>query len=252
MNRQDRQNALTAVQEVHALGLLDHQIAQHVGVSLNTVKRYRKLLGLVSNCPRNAAGKLAEQLTAAILRSQGLEVTVAPGHNPRFDLLVSGLRVDVKDGRARPKGAVQFDLRTKRPSNRRQYFYTKDYRRDTDFLALAVVVKGVLTHLYLLPSSLWKRSITVHPEVRQLLLRRLPVGRGGLHGLQPQGRVTLYGKAVRKATTNAGSRSALSSLCQTSGSVESASGWSGSSARSPPQRRPSGLRYSLMFKVMAA
>lgn len=153
----------------HARGLKDHELAALFRVSLSTIKRRREALDLGSNCPGNNIGKLGEQLVARHLSDLGLSVTPTEGHNAPFDLWVNGWRVDVKVGRHRAnpgsgRDAVEFHVPSRRSSNMHEYSYPKDYQRDTDFFALVVLSGQELIHLYLLPASRWKPTITVHPD----------------------------------------------------------------------------------------
>ncbi|GBF07532.1 hypothetical protein DAERI_150050 [Deinococcus aerius] len=153
----------------HARGLKDHELAALFRVSLSTIKRRREALGLGSNCPRNNVGRLGEQLVARHLTDLGLSVTPTEGHNAPSDLLVNGWRVDVKVGhhRANPgtgRDAVEFHVPARRSSDMDKYSYPKNYQRDTDFFALAVLSGQEMVHLYVLPASRWKPTITIHPD----------------------------------------------------------------------------------------
>lgn len=147
----------------HASGLRDRELAQLFGLSLATTKRRKHTLGLGSNCAHNNRGRLAEDLVAAHVRQQGLSVTPAGGHNPPYDLHVNGWRVEVKVGQQRPSGAVQFRLPAQRGSNSNQYRYVKDYQRDADFIALVVLSGARLEAVYVLPTTLWRETITLRP-----------------------------------------------------------------------------------------
>lgn len=153
----------------HARGHTDDELAALFRTSRSTIKRRRNALGLGSNCPRNNAGKLAERLVAQHFTDMGLNALPAEAHQAPFDLLVNGWRVDVKvslDRMTLRSGleAVQFRLPERRSSNMSQYIHHKDYQRDTDFFALAVLNGQELAHLYVLPVSRWQSTVTVHPD----------------------------------------------------------------------------------------
>ncbi|OLV20259.1 hypothetical protein BOO71_0000241 [Deinococcus marmoris] len=94
---------------------------------------------------------------------QGVTVAFAKPGAPA-DLHVGDVRVEVKVMTPRAGGSAQVKLPALRGSNHNQYQYSKDYRRDADILALAVLSGEALSHLYLLPSAYWKPTITVHPD----------------------------------------------------------------------------------------
>ncbi|MDV6373674.1 hypothetical protein [Deinococcus arenicola] len=139
------------------------ELAQQFGISVATVKRHKKALGLGSNCERNNRGTLGERLVAEYLTQHGVEV-VTTRHSAAVDLWADKLRVEVKVMTPRKGGAAQVRLPALRGSNYNQYQYGKDYERDADILALAVLSGEALSHLYLLPSAYWKPTITVHPD----------------------------------------------------------------------------------------
>lgn len=156
-----------AFASAHASGLKDRELAAHFAISLATVKRRRKDLGLGSNCLSNNRGMLGERLVAEYLRDQGMTVTETANKAP-YDLLVNGLRVDVKVGLRRPQASIglpsyQFRLPPLRSSFHASKLYAKHYQRDTDFILLAVLEGDQLKHLYALPVSYWKATITVTP-----------------------------------------------------------------------------------------
>lgn len=134
---------------------------------MSTVKRRREKHGLGSNCPNNNKGQLGEQLVAEYFRQQGLEVTLPAKTGGPYDLLVNGLRVDVKVGQARTtEGGLsyQFRLPVTRSSYRASKTYGKNYAVDADLLALAVLKQDELVHLYLLPCDFWQPTNTVKPD----------------------------------------------------------------------------------------
>lgn len=155
----------------HALGYKDAELAALFSISLATVKRRRQRLGLGSNCPHNNRGKLAERLTEQHFSAAGLEVTPATHHQAPFDLLVNGWRVDVKLGYCRSSrsgtaAAYEFRLEASRSSHFMTHKYSKDYQRDTDFLALVILneQQSGVKCLYLLPASAWQPTVTVRPD----------------------------------------------------------------------------------------
>lgn len=154
---------LSAFISAHAAGHKNQALAKQFHLHVSTVKRLKRRLGLGNNDPRNALGRLGELLVTQTLTAQGLAVTVMPeGH--AFDLLVEGHRLDVKTSATPDGGGYRFRLNERRSSNHAAYQYAKTYQKDTDFLALAVVNAGNLTHLYVLPSALWQPSLRVHPD----------------------------------------------------------------------------------------
>ncbi|MFC6616576.1 hypothetical protein [Deinococcus radiophilus] len=149
----------------HARGLKDAELANQFGISLSTVKRRKRELGLGSNCAHNNRGLLAQRMVAEYLAGEGMSTEVPASHQAPADLLVNGYRVEVKLGYRR-SAAVQFRLPEQRNSFQGQYQYHKDYRKDTDYLALAVLndAEDALEYLYLLPASELQPTITLHPE----------------------------------------------------------------------------------------
>lgn len=147
----------------HAAGMKNQQLADLFGVHVSTVKRHKQRLALSSNDRRNTIGKQGERLVAQELTRHGFQVALMEtGHE--FDLLADGHRVEVKASLTQVDGGHRFRLNTERSSNHDQYRYHKDYRRDSDFIALAVLNIDGIEHLYILPSELWKPSIRVYPD----------------------------------------------------------------------------------------
>ncbi|WP_135228709.1 hypothetical protein [Deinococcus fonticola] len=160
----------TAFMAAHAAGLKDAELAAMFSISRATVKRRRKEFRLGSNCLSNNKGALGEQLVAEFMRREGLNVTETASKAP-YDLLVNGLRVDVKVGLRRPSAHIavpsyQFRLPPLRTSYQASKVYSKDYQRDTDYLALAVIENDQLQHLYTVPTRFWRPTITVTPGSR--------------------------------------------------------------------------------------
>lgn len=147
----------------HTAGAKNGELARQFGISVATVKRHKQALGLGSNCERNNRGKLGERLVAEYLIQHGVEV-IATKHGAAADLWVGNIRVEVKVMYSRSEHAAQVHMPALRGSNHNQYWYPKDYQRDADILALAVLSGEALGHLYLLPSAHWKPTTTVHPN----------------------------------------------------------------------------------------
>jgi hypothetical protein len=105
--------AITALQvqqikDAHTAGMLDPAIAQHAGVSLATVKRYRDRLGLSTHCVTAQRGKLGEQLVAAEAARLGLTVDWHAQESDGHDLLINGQRVDAKAAMQLTDGVWRF------------------------------------------------------------------------------------------------------------------------------------------------
>lgn len=151
------------VQTAHSQGLLDREIASRSGVSLSSVKRIRKDLALPTNCPINRRGRKGEQLVADAARRRGLTVEWRELDGEKFDLIIQGLRVDVKTAAPSPDGRWRFRLPDTRPSFYGQYSYGKDYAADTDLIILAALDTTETTaEFYVLPS----RDLPTHIRVR--------------------------------------------------------------------------------------
>lgn len=119
---------------LHAQGLLNGPLAAELGVSAATLKRLKKRLGLGPNCPRNQLGALGERLFAEAAWAQAYPALQAGGHKHPFDLLVGGVRVDVKTA-VESGGTWRFRLPAWRTSQSGPATH-KDYLRDCDLLAL--------------------------------------------------------------------------------------------------------------------
>lgn len=130
---------LALITEGHALGLNDAAIAQHAGVSLSSVKRYRSRLRLPTTSATQLRGKQGERLLVRLAVKRGLHVVWAPGHNAEYDLVIGSARVDVKASMQRPDGTWRFRLPPARPSFHGEYSYPKDYATDCDLLALVAL-----------------------------------------------------------------------------------------------------------------
>ncbi|WP_019009564.1 hypothetical protein [Deinococcus aquatilis] len=148
------QEQVQRIQEAHQLGHLDPGIAQHAGVSLATVKRYRTQFGLKTNCVTALRGELGEQLMADHAAARGLPVAWRAGHNDKHDLVIAGQRVDAKATMRLADGSWRFRLPSKRKSFYKQYSYPKDYAADCDVIALVALHPGTQSpDFYFLPSA---------------------------------------------------------------------------------------------------
>lgn len=124
------------ITEAHALGLLDCAIAEHASVSLSTVKRVRKQLGLQTHCQTTLRGRLGERIVAEQARGRGLKVEWRRYDNDKYDLIVQGRRVDAKAAMQMKDGTWKFRLPETRRSFHGQYSYQKDYAADCDVVVL--------------------------------------------------------------------------------------------------------------------
>lgn len=149
--------------EAHALGFNNQDIATLLDLSISTVKRYKRALGLSSNDLRNNLGKLGEQLVAHVLTQHGFTVQRMPEGHP-YDLQTEAWRLEVKTSATAVKGSYRFRLNTRRSSNHAQYRYAKDFQRDSDFLLLAIVRETALEHLYCIPTVFWTPNLRVQPD----------------------------------------------------------------------------------------
>lgn len=130
---------LALITEAHALGLTDSATARHAGVSLSSVKRYRKRLGLSSACVTQMRGQEGEQLVAVRAAARSLHVAWRHRHDEGYDLLIEGQRIDAKTTLRRRDGSWRFYLPRVRRSFHGQYTYTKNYAADCDVLALVAL-----------------------------------------------------------------------------------------------------------------
>jgi hypothetical protein len=124
------------IQDGHQHGMLDHELAKHAKISISSVKRYRNMLGLKTNCETTKRGVEGEQLVAFLAQEQGFHVTWPGLHNEAYDLQINGLRVDCKASMQRSDGGWNFSLPSVRPSFYGNYRYPKNYAADCEILAL--------------------------------------------------------------------------------------------------------------------
>ena len=142
---------ISNVQITHAAGQLDAAIA---GVSLSAVKRIRTWLGLMTNCVTAQRGRHGEKVVAQAARTRGLKVEWRTYDAEKHDLLVSGLRVDVKTAMQQPDGTWKFRLPLVRASFGAQYRYPKDYAADCEVIVLCCLYQdGRTPPLYMLSSA---------------------------------------------------------------------------------------------------
>ncbi|QFP77467.1 hypothetical protein [Deinococcus sp. AJ005] len=151
--------AITALQvqqikDAHTAGMLDPAIAQHAGVSLATVKRYRDRLGLTTHCVTAQRGKLGEQLVAAEAARRGLTVDWHARERDGHDLLISGQRVDAKAAMQLTDGLWRFRMHRMRESLFGQYAYRKNYAEDCEVIALVALYPDETPPDFYLLSSL--------------------------------------------------------------------------------------------------
>lgn len=108
MSRLPLPAALQLCADLHAQGLLNHDLSAHLGISVATVKRWKRRLGL--------------------------DVTHAGSLDAPFDLYISGRRVDVKAATYSPAyRGWGFRLPRERSSfNNTARRTAKEYERDCD------------------------------------------------------------------------------------------------------------------------
>lgn len=133
------QAQIQAIKDAHARGALDHQIASAAGVSLATVKRQRKQLGLTTNYLPAQTGALGERLLEAEAHRRGLTTQWRKRSGDGYDLYVAGQRIDVKTSMQHAKGTWRFCLHETRQSFHGRYSYRKDYAADCDYVALVAL-----------------------------------------------------------------------------------------------------------------
>ena len=154
------------ITEAHALGLLDRAIAEHASVSLSTVKRVRKQLGLQTNCQTTLRGRLGERIVAEQARERGLEVEWRRYDNDKYDLIVQGRRVDAKAAMQMKDGTWKFRLPETRRSFHGQYSYQKDYAADCDVVVLVCLYPDERApELYLFGSAGLPGTVRIYPGV---------------------------------------------------------------------------------------
>lgn len=136
--------AITALQvqqikDAHTAGMLDPAIAQHAGVSLATVKRYRDRLGLSTHCVTAQRGRLGEQLVAAEAARLGFTVDWHTRERDGYDLFIGGQRVDAKAAMQLTDSSWRFRTPRIRVSFFGQYAYCKNYAEDSEVIALVAL-----------------------------------------------------------------------------------------------------------------
>ena len=153
-----------AIQLAHADGLLDNAIAERAGVSVATVKRYRTKLGLETHCVTTLRGREGERRVAEVARLAGLEVQWRERDGERHDLIIGGLRVDVKAAMQDENDTWRFSLPTIRASYYGRYSYPKDYEQDCEVVALVCLrLDGLEPSIYLLGTKNLLEEIRIRP-----------------------------------------------------------------------------------------
>lgn len=147
----EREKKLRAL---HALGLTDVKLAQALGVSHATLKRYKQRLGLGSNCVRNNRGELGEQAVLSELHKRGcMAHKTGRGEPHDITVAVGQVRVEVKTAMQRPDGTWRYNLEPRRKSLFGQYRYWKDYRHDSDVTVLVGLYPDGRAEFWLYESS---------------------------------------------------------------------------------------------------
>ena len=160
---------ITQIQLAHAAGLLDGAIAHSAGVSLSTVKRVRKNLGLETNSVTALRGRQGEKVAAQAARTRGLKVEWRTHDTAKHDLVVSGLRVDVKTAMQQPDGTWKYRLPKIRASFGHQYEYPKDYAADCEVIVLCCLyLDGRTPDLYMLSSTALPGTVRIIPGTSHL------------------------------------------------------------------------------------
>jgi len=159
------QTQVQLISEAHTVGLLDLAIAEYAGVSLSTVKRVRKKLGLQTNCQTTLRGRLGERIVAERAQQRGLGVEWRQYDNHPYDLIIQGHRVDAKAAMQLSDGTWKFRLHETRRSFHGRYRYHKDYARDCDVVVLVCLsLDGSEPTLYLFRSVSLPGTIHIHPR----------------------------------------------------------------------------------------
>ena len=160
---------ITQIQLAHAAGLLDGAIAHSAGVSLSTVKRVRKNLGLETNSVTAQRGRQGEEIVAQAARTRGLKVVWRSHDTEKHDLSISGLRVDVKTAMQQPDGTWKYRLPVIRASFGHQYEYPKDYAADCEVIVLCCLyLDGSEADLYMLSSIGLPGTVRIIPGTSHL------------------------------------------------------------------------------------
>ena len=160
---------ISQIQLAHAAGQLDGAIAASAGVSLSTVKRVRTRLGLETHCVTAQRGRHGEGVVAQAARTLGIKVEWRTYNAEKHDLLVSGLRVDVKTAMQQLDGTWKFRLPLVRVSFGARYKYPKDYAADCEVVVLCCLyLDGRTPDLYMLSSIDLPRSLRITAGVSHL------------------------------------------------------------------------------------
>ena len=157
-------NQIRAIELAHADGLLDNAIATRAGVSVATVKRYRKAMGLETNCLTTLRGREGERRVKDAALLLGMTVVWRKRDNAKHDLTINGQRVDVKAAMEEADGSWRFSLPRLRTSYYGRYVYTKDYERDCEAVALVCLrLDGGEPSIYLMNSIGLPKEVRIHP-----------------------------------------------------------------------------------------
>lgn len=133
---------ISIIHSQHAKGAFDNEIASAAGVSLNTVKRYRKELGLHHNNRSNQIGALGEQILFDEAKARGYRVERHKNNRDGYDLIINNFLVDVKTAEMHGRNGFRFRLPARRPSLYGQYDYEKIYADDCHVIVLVCIGKG--------------------------------------------------------------------------------------------------------------
>ncbi|PNY81658.1 sigma-70 region 4 domain-containing protein [Deinococcus koreensis] len=126
-----------AIEQAHAAGLNNPEIAAQTGLSVSTVKRYRAKSNLGGNGLVQQLARFGVQHVTDTARQLGLTVEM-PASGARHDLLIQGRRVDVKAAgmvlspAQTPSPRWQFWFKSSRREEMEEYDYALDQWRDAE------------------------------------------------------------------------------------------------------------------------
>lgn len=152
-----------AIRDGYTRGLTDAATAAHAGVSLSTVKRYRRQFGLPTLHPNRRLGNQGEQLLADLALARGLTVEWRLKENAAYDLVIEGLLIDVKTTAMTADGLWKFHLPRQRRSFYGSYVYPKNYGTDCDVIALVCLHHSEEPDVYFLPSAQVPAYVQIRP-----------------------------------------------------------------------------------------
>lgn len=152
------------ISSAHAQGMLNPGIAALAGVSISTVKRYRKQWGLGSNVVPSELSQLGKTFIAAQASLRGMDVTYPPDGGPAH-LLINGQGVDVRTVRRGAGGRFQFWLtRSDRPSTV-TFNYNAYHQRETAFVIFVCWPgESGQPRMYVFSSETVSQSLTIGPQ----------------------------------------------------------------------------------------